>query len=376
MIPPGPIGRGKPVSGRSRDIPRGHGAAPKERAILILAIILLVLALHAVLLPGVRKRLPVSLEALAAGILVLDSLLLGFLLLELYFSHFYDQSDGFNLTRAGKKWFERHWQPINKLGYRDMEVTPPGPGQRVLVVLGDSFAAGHGVKQAGDRFSDVAARALGEAWRVYNVSKIGWDTPDEIKALEEFPVKPDVVVFSYYVNDIFAAARQVGYPANFAVNLPKGLTKTLLENSALADYLYWRMERWGGNLTGGGDTFWASLQGAYADPAVWGAHNAELTELARYCRENHIALVAVVFPMLQAPGQSAPITAKVAGALTEQGAAVLDLSPVFTGTPPSDLVVGSLDAHPNEATHKRVGEMIVPMVRELEKTELARKAVQ
>ncbi|WP_243367962.1 SGNH/GDSL hydrolase family protein [Fundidesulfovibrio soli] len=351
--------------------------APRtERVILILAIILLVLALHAVLLPGVRKRLPVSLEALAAGILVLDSLLLGFLLLELYFSHFYDQSDGFNLTRAGKKWFERHWQPMNKLGYRDAEVSPPGPGQRVLVVLGDSFAAGHGVKQAGDRFSDVAARALGEGWRVYNVSKIGWDTPDEIEALKAFPVKPDVVVFSYYVNDIFAAARQVGYPANFAVNLPKGLTKAVLENSALADYLYWRMERWGGNLTGGGNTFWESLQGAYTDPAVWGAHSAELGELARYCREKGIGLVAVVFPMLQAPAQSAPITAKVAGTLAEQGAMVLDLSPVFIDAKPSELVVGSLDAHPNEATHKRVGEMIVPMVRELEKTELARKAAQ
>ncbi|MFP5239860.1 MAG: SGNH/GDSL hydrolase family protein [Acidobacteriota bacterium] len=336
----------------------------------------MVLALHAVLLPGVRKRLPVSLEALAAGILVLDSLLLGFLLLELYFSQFYDQSDGFNLTRAGKKWFERHWQPMNSLGYRDVEATPPGPGQRVLVVLGDSFAAGHGVKQAGDRFPDVAARALGKGWRVYNVSKIGWDTPDEIKALKAFPVKPDVVVLSYYVNDIFAAARQAGYPANFAVNLPAGFTKTLLESSALADYLYWRMARWGGNLTGGGNTFWASLQGAYADPAVWAVHSAELKGLAGYCREQGIALVALVFPMLQAPAQSAPITAKVAGALAEQGATVLDLSPVFAGAAPADLVVNSLDAHPNEATHKRVGEMIVPLVRETEKTELARKAGQ
>ena len=336
----------------------------------------MVLALHAVLLPGIRKRLPVSGEALAAGILVLDSLLLGFALLELYFAHVYDQSDGFNLTRAGKKWFERHWQPMNSLGYRDREATPPGPGQRTLVILGDSFAAGHGVKQAGDRFSEVAARALGDGWRVYNVSRIGWDTPDESKALKEFPVKPDIVVLSYYVNDVFAAARQAGYSANFAVNLPGGFTKTLVENSALADYVYWRAARWGGNLAGGGNTFWESLQGAYTDPAVWAIHSAELAELAGYCREKGIRLVAVVFPMLQAPGSSAPITGKVARTLEEQGATALDLSPVFKDVPANELVVGELDAHPNEAVHKRVGEMLVPLVRELERAELAGKRAQ
>ena len=132
----------------------------------------------------------------------------------------------------GKAWFERHWKPVNSLGYRDAEPFPPKPGQKSLVVLGDSFAAGHGVNRAEDRFSSVAATILGQDWQVFNVAKIGWDTMDETRALKAFPVKPDVVVLAYYLNDIFHAAQEEDFPLRFGVNLPRGLMKALTDHSA------------------------------------------------------------------------------------------------------------------------------------------------
>lgn len=318
-----------------------------------------------VFLPAARRSFPRLCQNTAPVFLVCDSMLAGVLLLELYFAAIHDQSDGFNLTRSGRQWFERHWKPVNSLGYRDTEPAAPSPGQKTVMILGDSFAAGHGIERAEDRFPDVAARALGPGWKVYNVSKPGWDTVDEARAMRAFPVKPDVVVLCYYLNDIFHAANEAKYPLAFSVNLPTGFTKELIGVSALADYVYWRLAR-GGNLSGGAGTFWDTLKGAYADPAVWGIHAKALEDIAAYCRENRIALVAVVFPMLQAPAESAPITGKVATALAGMGADVIDLTPTFQGRPARELVVNALDAHPNAGVHRQVGEMLAGRMREME----------
>lgn len=333
---------------------------------LLLLVLAGILALcHLVLLlPGVRRG-PAGLRTgLATALLALDSLLVGLFLLELYLAKIHDQSDGFNLTYSGRTWFERHWKPLNSLGYRDAEVVPPAPGQKTLVVLGDSFAAGHGIEDPAARFADLAAKALGPGWKVYNVSKIGWDTVDETKALKSFPVKPDAVVLAYYLNDIFNAAKQAGYPLNFSVKIPQGMTKTVLDHSALADYLYWRFARLG-NLSGGAEAFWASLKGAYDDPGVWGAHSAELRELAEYCKAGGIRLGVLVFPMLQAVQESAPLTAKVARETQSLGATTVDLAPLLAGRPVRELVVNPLDAHPSKALHAQVGDVLAAMAGKL-----------
>ncbi|GFK93986.1 hypothetical protein NNJEOMEG_01824 [Fundidesulfovibrio magnetotacticus] len=316
------------------------------------------LCLHAAVLAGpLKRRMPRLRGAILSVLLVADSLLAGVLAMEVYFRAVHDQSDGFALTWAGKAWMARHWKPVNSLGYRDAEVTPPAPGQRSVAFLGDSFVAGHGVERPEDRFTDVAARALGPGWKVYNLARNGWDSVDEAKGLRAFPVAPEAVVLVYYLNDIFNAAAKADYPLTFSVNLPRGFTKTLTENSALFDFVYWRFAR-GGNLAGGASTFWDSLKGAYADPKVWGAHAAELADLAQAVRERGAKPLAVVFPMLQAVDASAPLTAKVAEQLTALGFETVDLAPVLRGRPVPGLVVNALDAHPSLALHREVGEML------------------
>jgi len=208
----------------------------------------------------------------------------------------------------------------------------------------------------------VAARALGPGWKAYNVAKNGWDSVDEAKALREFPVAPDAVVLTYYLNDVFHAATEAGFPLTFAVNLPRGFAKTLVEHSALCDFLYWRFAR-GGNLSGGASTFWETLKGAYADPRVWAAHAAELADLALAVRERGARPLAVVFPMLQAVAESEPLTAKVAGELAALGFEVIDLAPELRGRPVPGLVVNALDAHPSLALHREVGELVAGRLR-------------
>ena len=123
-------------------------------------------------------------------LVALDAAMAVLLVLEIGMALFFAQSDGFNLTMSSRKWFERYWQPVNSLGYRDVEPAPRKDGEKIVMVLGDSFAAGHGVDNAADRFGDVLGRKLGQGWRVVNAAKIGWDSAEWFLSGQAF--QPDM----------------------------------------------------------------------------------------------------------------------------------------------------------------------------------------
>jgi len=66
-------------------------------------------------------------------------------------------------------------------------VTPRAPGEKIVLVLGDSFAAGQGIELAEERLGNRLGRAFGPGWRVVNVAKNGWCTPDAIDAFQHEP---------------------------------------------------------------------------------------------------------------------------------------------------------------------------------------------
>lgn len=293
------------------------------------------------------------------GLLVaVDALALGLIVLELCMALFFAQSDGFNLTMSSRKWFERYWHPVNSLGYRDVEPAPRKDGEKIVMVLGDSFAAGHGIDNPADRFGDVLGRRLGQGWRVVNVAKIGWDSVDEYEAMAAYPVTPDVVVLAYFVNDIYRAAEKSGHPLTFAVRFPQsGLTKYLVDHFALANFVYWRLARMG-NLDDASAGFWDRLRGAYADKTVFAAHAAELDAIVAWCRERNIRLVALVIPSLSDVAGSAVMTARVAGYFGERGVDVLDLTPLTIDKKPGELVVNSVDSHANVGLNAVMADLL------------------
>jgi hypothetical protein len=278
---------------------------------------------------------------------VVDSVMAVLIVLELGMALFFAQSDGVNLTMSSRNWFERHWHPINSLGYRDVEPQPKTDHEKFVLLLGDSFTAGHGIDTASDRFGNVLARDLGPGWRVGNAAKNGWDTGDEAKALQSYPVTPDVVVLVYYVNDIFQAARACKFAMPFAVHFPKNfVSKYLVNHFALINFVYWRLARMG-NMQGAMQGFSDRLQAAYDDPRVWSAHVAELDSIVDWCRERHIRLIAMVIPTLGDVAGSTPITAKVVSYFTEHGVQTVDLAPRLSGRAPSDMMVNGVDSHAN-----------------------------
>ncbi|MDK1020167.1 MAG: SGNH/GDSL hydrolase family protein [Candidatus Hydrogenedentes bacterium] len=280
--------------------------------------------------------------------------------LEAYFYSFV-QTDGFGFTLAAKRWHERYWHPVNSLNYRDVEHAPEDlRGKKTVIVLGDSIAAGWGVKDVHDRFSNVLARQLGAEAVVVNLAQSGWDTPQELSALKAYPYTPDTVILQYFVNDIKHAALASGADWVPAPDPPEGALRTLVEHSYFLNYAYWRVRRTG--IKQMSASFWERRKSVYANEELWTEHAQVFSDLAQYAADSGITLFVVIFPYLLKVEDSASITGRVADAFEALGVPVLDLTPRFSGRDPKDLVCNALDGHPNERVHREVGELLHEML--------------
>jgi GDSL-like Lipase/Acylhydrolase family len=94
----------------------------------------------------------------------------------------------------------------NDLGFRTVPTTPKPSGVKRIVIVGDSWTYGQGVRYE-QTFTNQLQKMLnrgGERWQVYNLAMPGWNTANQISALRVFfsRLQPDIVVFCPTSNDI------------------------------------------------------------------------------------------------------------------------------------------------------------------------------
>lgn len=300
---------------------------------------------------SVRRR-----EATANTLLLL--LVLAFLALglEAFFYFFAVQSDGFEFTLSAQRWAKLYGGPTNSDGYRDVEHTPESlRGKRILMALGDSFTKGNGIRDYRDRFSSRLGVRLGEDWAVVTVARGGWDTTDELKALQGYPHKPEVLLLQYYLNDIKHAALAKGLEMVPVPPPPPRWLKPLVDYSYAVNYVYWRTFRLVQVTT---NSFWGNITRYYADDALWQAHRAAIQQLMDYARGQGMRVLVVVFPNPSDVENSRPLTARVAATFESFGAQAVDLAPVLSGRPMHSLICSELDTHPNEAVHAETADIL------------------
>ncbi len=283
------------------------------------------------------------------------SLLVIAILLELFFKLTFAQSDTFGFTLAEANWHERYVQK-NSLGYRDIEWTPTLlAGRTKVMVLGDSFVEGAGIEYPADRFSNLLGQKLGDKYAVMNVGIGGADTKDELKNAINYPYQPDILILTYYVNDIALTAKDMGLKRpSLTPALP-----FLVHDSYALDFFYWRIFRL---VPQAGETYWQWLLSLYDNPDVWQVYQGELLQFYQLTRDKNIHLVVVVFPELLAVEQSRPITSRVSNVYREQGVPVLDVTDLVAGMNSTDLVVNNVDSHPNEFVHHLVAEKLYQLL--------------
>jgi hypothetical protein len=269
-------------------------------------------------------------------------------------------SDGFErLTLSSRQWFSKYWNPINSFGYRDIEHDLHNlGGKKLLFVVGDSFVAGHGINNHRDRFSDVLGTRLKDDWEVFNIAKNGWDTKDEFTALLDFPVIPDAIVLSYFINDIDGTASRVWKqdPPSL-IEQPHWLIHPIVKRSHLFNFFYWRMYRFQ-DAKQMAAIYLTYLEKAYNDENVWSAHEQEILQVVDWADKNDIDIVSVVFPLLVDLNWSRPFEEKVVHLLHNKGVPVVALSKRLSGRNLQELIVNNLDAHPSVSLHAEVASLL------------------
>ncbi len=314
-----------------------------------------------------RKHPGGPFKVLAKSSIFLCTAFLTLFVLEIYFLAFMDVSDGFNFTLAGKKWLARHWHPINKMGFRDQEFgNEELAKKKIALALGDSFVAGHGIKKVKDRFADRIGSWMGEEWRVLNVAQNGWSTADQVSILKRFAIKPDLILWSWFINDIESAALQHDRLASLGKVMPTGLGGYLVKKSFLINYLYWRTFR---SLAPVTNKYFDRLPDLFFDEEVWKTHSREMQQIIDYARNNKIPIMVLVIPNLGNVEGTRPVTAKVAAFLSAQQVPFIDLAPHLSGRDVSGLIVSKMDLHPNETLHAEIAEIIKPVLEPLLKIE-------
>jgi len=280
------------------------------------------------------------------------------------------QSDGINFTLASRSWFERYWQPINSLGYRDYEWTPEKVGNRKrIVVVGDSFVAGGGVEKIEDRFSNQLGEKLGDDYVVMTVARNGWNTRQEIEGVLAYPYQPDIVIFSYYINDIEGVAGRMGIsrPPGLLIYPPDWL-RPLVDNSYALNFAYWRLFRWHAfadpNQRTDIQTYQNHLRALYKDPEVWAAHQEELQEVCNLTQTQQLQLVVVVFPDMLKLEETRDLSGRVVDFFQTRGVAIVDVAAVIDAEQPKRLIANSVDTHPSVEVHTLVADALYAVITE------------
>lgn len=105
---------------------------------------------------------------------------------------------------------------INSRGLRDREYAFAKPaGTKRILALGDSYTWGYGVGDE-ELYTEVLERAAardGRAVEVLNAGVSGWGTDQEYLFFREEGIRyePDIVVVTFFFNDLFETVRSVMY---------------------------------------------------------------------------------------------------------------------------------------------------------------------
>lgn len=279
---------------------------------------------------------------------------------EVYYRFFYDSTDSFALTKVCQRWFDRHYEE-NNVGVRDnIPYRLAGtPGVPRITFVGDSFTAGHGVKNVEDRFVNRIRARVGPTQEVHMVAANGMDTGEQISLLKKLlrsGYQTDRVVLVYVPNDI---ADLVPEWAAIVKRIygEQAEEPWLIRNSYVLNMLYYR---WKAFRDPDIRDYYGFVRTAYAGP-LWYRQQQRLVQMADVCRSAGAEFSVVIFPFLHTlddPAAYMPVHRKLRLFWDRQGVPYLDLLELFVGEAPRSLKVGAVDAHPNEKAHRLAAKEI------------------
>lgn len=335
-----------------------------ENLVLALFVLLAVLGGAALVLFArrVRRRgIPAKVSQLLAG----NALLLGFLLTllllggEIYFRFAYDATDSLAYTKVSERWGKRHWH-VNGAGCRDnIEYSAAiAPGRRRVSFIGDSFTAGHGIRNIEDRFPN-RIRKTHPSWEIHVLARNGFETGDELEMLESALVKGyqvDTVVLVYCLNDVADMLPEWSQTIRRICQDAEG-GGWLRKNSYLINTVYFRYRILTDRRLA---QYFGFVREAYRGP-IWQKQKERLRAFRDLVESHGGHLSVVTFPFLHALGPNYEyrfVHGQLDQCWRELNVPHLDLLTIYKDLPPKQITVNNFDAHPNEYANRLAAEAL------------------
>ncbi len=266
---------------------------------------------------------------------------------------------------------------FNSLHFRDAEFGPRRPGVRRVMVLGDSFTEGEGVRAA-DVYPRVLERLLNAAepgrWEVLNCGRRGANFPELYESFETMlPYDPDIVIYGMVLNDPVQTsafhARQA-YLNDWIVDRSRMVEGRAPErlgffDSRIAAYVGERVRSY---RVGRDTTRWYLDMFAEPNREGWQETQAYLVKMDRSMRERGGSFLVALWPLMVGLDGRYPFEAvheTIGRFCRASGIAERDLLPALRARPVASLWVHPVNLHPNEVAHQLVAAELVPALRRL-----------
>lgn len=305
---------------------------------------------------SIRHKLQSS--RLTGMMISLTTLVILFTAVDLGARLFLANSDGFGFTFMANNWLSRYWNPVSALGYRDFEVLDnTAAGVQQVIVTGDSLAAGYGVTRIEDTFPHLLGDQLGTGYQIHIVARPGWATDNELAALAAYPLQPDVLIVSHYIDDIRTTAQSFGLQHPITP-YPDPPVSWLIGSFQLPNFVYWHVVAPKTFLAPFRGQFQEFIRASYETPEVWTAYQGKLTQFVEIVRKSQGRLVVLVWPDLLSVSDSQALTEPVSEFFQANGADVIDMTADLLALEPAARVANPYDFHPSAKVHQIAAEQL------------------
>jgi lysophospholipase L1-like esterase len=236
----------------------------------------------------------------------------------------------------------------NASGWRDDPVQRAAPGERRVLLLGDSVTFGWSVADE-LRFSRLLeaplAAALAAPVHVINTGVGNYNTEQEQRLLEREwqQLQPDIVTLVYVDNDLDPtplASLDARALMDLSGRSPPQIIRYWVERSR-ALQLFAHARKYGLN---------PMSQEIDLSSAGWQASAAALQAIVKACSDHHTPLLVVFFRWQNTPASDA-LHAELAAILARNQVQLLDSAPWFANANPRELRNSAIDGHPNARAH-------------------------
>ena len=268
--------------------------------------------------------------------------------------------------------FARRYVHLNRDGYRDVDhARVPAPGRRRLLLVGDSFAFGVGIRNPDDRFGEQLTRLIqkgtDQPWESINVSHGDRHTLEEIEMLADgLTYRPSIVILLYVFNDMdYLASRFPFRPLRRPVvfETPHGIAQRVHPariaywNSFLFQELYARARLLSvrlGDRRRDTDPF-----APYRDTAAVRTHVADLARFVSMAQASGAnAVIVPLDPMTATDDRARDRYARFVNLVRSANLPIWSLEGVFEGRSLADITVNRLDGHPNALANRLASERV------------------